>query len=201
MLQDSQGKTVHYFDLDQTKPLFRARDIFRFLTAAGVVCHSEPQLFDTPTQVGGVQAALNDDNCFTVLDIGGNEAGARLIGSYAPFFAKENTIVIYIVNVYRPWSKDIDALDYTLSSILRAARVSNFRMVGNPNIGPLTSEEDFLTGYIRTQDLLQKHINMEFFCIRDELYQNVKETCPSPLMPIVLHLTYPWGSVQIDDIK
>ena len=48
-----QGREVHFFDLDQTKPLMRSRDAEGLLEKAGVTVHFQQQYADAPTQVGG----------------------------------------------------------------------------------------------------------------------------------------------------
>ena len=60
----AQGKRpVHFFDMDMTKPLFRARDAARLLTDAGVTVHFEEQFIDAPTLVGGPAVLLRDAGC------------------------------------------------------------------------------------------------------------------------------------------
>ena len=46
-----QGREVHFFDLDQTKPLMRSRDAEALLTGAGITVHFQQQYADAPTQV------------------------------------------------------------------------------------------------------------------------------------------------------
>ena len=46
-------RDVHFFDLDQTKPLLRSRDAAALLEGAGVTVHFEQQCADAPTQGGG----------------------------------------------------------------------------------------------------------------------------------------------------
>ena len=76
-------RDVHFFDLDQTKPLLRSRDAAALLEGAGVTVHFEQQCADAPTQVGGLVPLLLDKSKSVILDVGGNDTGARLIGGYA----------------------------------------------------------------------------------------------------------------------
>ena len=63
--------------------------------------------------------------------------GARAIGGYAPKLNKDNTIVYYVLNAYRPWSNDIDHIDGTLGQILGVSHIQlgKLHMVNNPNNG------------------------------------------------------------------
>ena len=62
----SQGQAVHFFDMDQTKPLMRSRDAESLLEKAGVTVHFERQSADAPTQAGGLIPLLlevDGDTC------------------------------------------------------------------------------------------------------------------------------------------
>ena len=69
-----QGREVHFFDLDQTKPLMRSRDAEGLLEKAGVTVHFQQQYADAPTQVGGLIPLLLDQN--VGLDIAARLGGA-----------------------------------------------------------------------------------------------------------------------------
>ena len=95
-----KGREVHFFDLDQTKPLMRSRDAQELLEGAGVTVHFERQTADAPTQVGGLVPLLLAPDKNVILDVGGGDAGARLIGGYSHLL--KNADVWFIVNPYRP---------------------------------------------------------------------------------------------------
>ena len=86
-------RPVHFFDLDMTKPLFRSREISGFLEAKGVTVHYEEQFMDAPTTVGGPEVYLRREDCWCVLDVGGDSVGARSVGQYAPRFRSAQTAV------------------------------------------------------------------------------------------------------------
>ena len=142
-LAQCQPLPVHFFDLDMTKPLFRSRDLAEEMEALGVHFHFEKQFMDAPTQVGGVNRLLRDPKCCVVMDVGGDDIGARAVGGYAPALNREKTAVYYIVNAYRPWSCDIEHIDGTLSKILQVTHLQfpKLRFVANPNNGLFTTRQ------------------------------------------------------------
>ena len=117
-------RDVHFFDLDQTKPLLRSRDAAALLEGAGVTVHFEQQCADAPTQVGGLVPLLLDKSKSVILDVGGNDTGARLIGGYAHLLKSADAW--FVVNPYRPWSGTVAHIDGTLSAVLKAARPAAF---------------------------------------------------------------------------
>lgn len=123
-------RDVHFFDLDQTKPLLRSRDAAALLEGAGVTVHFEQQCADAPTQVGGLVPLLLDKSKSVILDVGGNDTGARLIGGYAHLLKSADAW--FVVNPYRPWSGTVEHIDGTLSAVLKAARLGLPRFLLNP---------------------------------------------------------------------
>ncbi len=187
-------RPVHYFDLDMTKPLFRSRDVLNEIEAMGVLFHFEEQFMDAPTQVGGVNRLLRDPDCYVILDIGGDYIGARAIGGYAPQINRDQTIVYYVLNAYRPWSNDIDHIDETLAKILGLSHIElgKLHMVNNPNNGLTTTEEEFLTGSRRMSGMVTPYIAVDFACVREDLLDRVETRSDVPVLPIHLYLTYEW---------
>ena len=108
-------RDVHFFDLDQTKPLLRSRDAAALLEGAGVTVHFEQQCADAPTQVGGLVPLLLDKSKSVILDVGGNDTGARLIGGYAHLLKSADAW--FVVNPYRPWSGTVEHIDLSLIHI------------------------------------------------------------------------------------
>jgi len=193
-LAELGDKPVHYFDMDMTKPLFRSRDVVAEIEALGIIFHYEEQFMDAPVQVGGVNRLLRDPGCYVILDIGGDYIGARSIGGYAPQINKDQTIVYYVLNAYRPWSNDIDHIDGTLGKILGVSHIElgKLHMVNNPNNGLTTTEQEFVEGSRKMSEMVTPYIAVDFACVREELYDAVKEQSNVPVMPVHLYLTYEW---------
>ncbi|WP_217805835.1 hypothetical protein [Sporomusa malonica] len=193
-LVDLGEKPVHFFDMDMTKPLFRSRDVQRDIENLGIVFHHQEQFFDAPTIVGGVNVLLKDDSCYVVMDIGGNDIGARAIGGFAPKINKDNTIVYYVLNAYRPWSDDLNHIDGTLSSILKISHIKldKVRMISNPNNGITTTAEEVIEGNRKMAEMIGPLLDIEFICVSDNLYDEVKDKTDIPVLPIRLYLTYEW---------
>lgn len=194
-LVDLNEKPVHFFDMDMTKPLFRSRDVKSEVEGMGIIFHHQEQFYDAPTIVGGVNLLLKDENYYVVMDIGGNDIGARAIGGFAPKINKENTVVYYVLNSYRPWSDDLNHIDGTLSAILKISHIKldKVQMISNPNNGISTTVEEVLEGNLKMQEMIGPLKNIEFTCVINSLYEEVKERTDIPLMPIHLYLTYPWN--------
>ena len=184
-----QGRAVHFFDLDQTKPLMRSRDAEGLLEKAGVTVHFQQQYADAPTQVGGLIPLLLDEKKAVILDVGGNDTGAKLIGGYAHLLKTAD--VWFVVNPYRPWSATTEHIDGTLSAILRASRLKMPRFLLNPNLGRDTTAEEYLDGLAQGLALLMPYVTVEAAAVPDALYAQVRPHTGLPLLCITPRITVP----------
>ncbi len=188
------NETVHLFDLDMTKPLFRARDEKDKLQNIGIHFHYEEQFQDAPTVVGGVVRQLNDNSAYTVLDVGGDYIGARAIGAYAPYLNRDNTAIIYLLNPYRPWSQKEKWIRHVMADILWTSRLDSKRVVYavNPYLGPDTCKEDISKGWEHICQFIDAdYISM--LCVPAALADEAPEL-DVPIIPIKRYLAYPWES-------
>lgn len=182
-------RDVHFFDLDQTKPLLRSRDAATLLEGAGVTVHFEQQCADAPTQVGGLVPLLLDKSKSVILDVGGNDTGARLIGGYAHLLKSADAW--FVVNPYRPWSGTVEHIDGTLSAVLKAARLGLPRFLLNPSLGAQTTAEEFLTGLETGLRLLSPYVTVEAAAVTESLLPQVESHTELPLIPITPRMSVP----------
>ncbi len=194
-LAQLSDKPVHFFDVDQTKPLFRSRDVKEKLQQAGAHFHYEEQFFDAPTIVGGVREHLMDENVIVVIDVGGDHLGARLIGGFAPLLNREFTQNFFVINAYRPWSKDLVAIDGTMARVLGMAHIdlANVSIMSNPNVGLTTTAEEAISGNEKVRDLIDEYFKVDYMCAREEICPDIEGKVRIPLLPIKLYLTYEWN--------
>lgn len=189
------GEEVHFFDLDQTKPLMRSRDAESLLSAAGVTVHYQQQCADAPTQVGGLVPLLRDEGTRVILDVGGNDTGARLIGGFSHLL--KDADVWFVVNPYRPWSAEIGQIDATLSAVLRASRLKMPRFLLNPNLGKDTTVEEYLDGIEQGLALLRPYVTVEAAAVPAPLYKAVRQQVTLPLIPITSHISVPEAELDL----
>lgn len=190
-LAQATGKPVDLFDLDQTKPLYRSRDMKEDFAGRGVTIHYQDQYLDAPVMVGGVRISLISDN-YTLLDIGGGHQAAKFAGAYSDLLSKDDSVPVYIVNPYRPWTRSVDTIDGTMRHILGSMRLDHIYILGNPNLGYATTADEFMEGLDKIDDLLGEFTTVNSACVRREIYDEVRDRTDKALVPINLFLTYSW---------
>lgn len=189
-------KPVHFFDVDQTKPLFRSRDAKEKLREENIHFHYEEQFFDAPTIVGGVREHLADENVIVVMDVGGDHLGARLIGGFAPFLNREYTQNFFVINAYRPWSRDLVTIDGTMARVLGMAHIdlANVSIMSNPNVGLTTTAEEAVSGHEKVKALIDEYLSVDYMIAREDICPDIQNKIEIPLLPIKLYLTYEWNA-------
>lgn len=190
MVQNGQ-KSVHFFDMDQTKPLFRARDAAGELESEGIVFHYQPQYLDAPTVVPGVIEHLMDERSVVLLDIGGGSHGSHMIGQFSHILSRDNTSVLYIVNPYRPWSGSTEAIEQTMAKVTSAARLRQTEYIANPNIGPDTTAEEVVAGEKKLHSMFPD-MQLSFLCALETLCGELDGKLPEPIFPIRLNTLPEW---------
>lgn len=190
-------ENIHFFDLDQTKPLFRSRDVLDELEQAGITFHYEKQRADAPTIGGGTAELLNNPQAVCVLDIGGNQQGSRMIGGYTHLTRRGDTANYFVINPYRPWSRRTEAIDRTMAEVLGMARISlaYTAVICNPNQRLETTEADVLQGIAKTEEMLGKFLNISCVCVMRELREDVEKKSKIPIFPLDIYMKYAWEEV------
>ncbi len=193
-LKEETGRVIHFFDMDQTKPLFRSRDVADQITEAGIVFHSnfDRSVEDQAAIAPGVIEAINEPDSFVIMDIGGSEYGARMIGQFSEYLNSPDSVVFFLINPYRPWSNDLPSVSETVRRITAASRTANIRIVSNPNCGSETTAEDVVSGNEKLERMLIGGPDISFVCAPRHLCRDLEDRIDRPLFPVNIYILYPW---------
>ncbi len=193
-LRKETERRIHFFDMDQTKPLFRARDAADRLVEAGILFHSnlDTSIEDVAAIAPGVISALEDTDSFVFLDIGGNEQGARVIGQFFRQLMGEDSVIFLPINPYRPWSGSPEELRAMIGGIMSAARANCVRIISNPNFCGETSADDVVAGNEKLKEMLGGAYEISFVCALVPLCDILESRLKECLIPIRIQIRYPW---------
>ena len=142
------GNKVTLIDLDIVNPYFRAADNVAELTTLGVKC-VVPDFANTnvdipslpPTVMGALEAYEREPDRVTILDVGGDN-GAVALGMYKRFFKENGYDLLYVINMYRPLTEDIEGAEMILREIEWSGRIHATGIVNNSNLGVETAAAD-----------------------------------------------------------
>ena len=192
LLKKERGGCVRFFDMDQTKPLLRARDASRLMEDAGVEVRYQEQFLDAPVVAPGVEQSLSDPEVTVVMDVGGGEYGSHMIGQFKKYINSPYTLVYYIINPYRPWSSTREDVLETMRRVLGSAGIESFIPAANPNFGAETTAQDVIEGLEKIRELIPGK-EPAFAAVMESLVPEVSSRCGLPLLPVVRGMTPDWA--------
>ena len=177
---------VEMFDLDQTKPLFRARDFLEHNTGLPFVLHYQKQLMDSPVLVSGIEDAVLAPDRRVLLDIGGGAHRVQTLGQFEELLNANDHVVLYLINPYRPWSGNREDVLVTMDEIKHISGLSRMCFAANPNHGPDTTFEDITEGLRRIRENLG--VEPAFLCTLDEFADEARAVTGLPVLPLRIRL-------------
>ncbi len=149
------GTPVTLADLDVVKPYFRTRSARAILADAGVelLAPDGPNIHgDLPIIVPQIRSALREGSRRLLLDIGGDDTGARVLGSLADVLPVADTEVLAVLNFRRPSTPDVAGAVAMVRAIERVARVAVTGLVSNTHLMAETTPEIVLEGHRLAQE-------------------------------------------------
>lgn len=184
-------------DLDIVNPYFRSREQRDMLLSAGVdVLASVEEYFNTdlPALSPAISGALQDKYGAAVLDVGGDETGARVLGRYNNLFTGDNYCLFFVINPYRPLTTDQAGIGKVLRAVEQTSRLRVTALISNPNLGCETHPADIINGH-RTVLAASHQFNLpvSFLCVPEHLADapELREVS-EPIFPVRLYMLPPW---------
>lgn len=187
--RERSGKEVCFFDMDQTKGLFRSRDFFDILSTYGINAMDTCRFQDAPVVPAGVLGKMDDPGTLCVFDVGGNPSGAAMMGQYAVKLRQTDSVYYYVINPCRPFMDTAEALELTMAGILRASNAApdQIKIISNPNMGEETTAELAAAQHERLEALLRSFgMKPAALCAAETLAFGL--TADVPLIPLRLFL-------------
>ena len=136
------GKKVTLIDLDTVNPYFRSSDHRDVLEKEGVEL-IVPEFANTNVEslsVPHIDLAFKDKG-LTIIDVGGDDAGATVLGRYSQRIKNIGYEMWYVINKYRPLISDHNETTEMLRNIESACRLKATGIVNNSHLKEFTTAE------------------------------------------------------------
>ena len=155
-----QGATVQLADLDLVNPYFRSREARELLEAQGIrVVMPSPRLAssDLPIVVPEIRGMLRPPaGTRSIFDVGGDEVGARVLGSLSPELAAGSYELWQVINAQRPFTADVEGCLAMQRDIEQASRLRVTGLLANSHLIDETTPETVLAGWRLAQEVAQR---------------------------------------------
>ncbi len=147
-----RGTKVTLVDLDVVKPYFRSRLAQADLLAREIELVSPTGEYfqaDLPIVVPGVRAAVAEASAGrrrVVIDVGGAEVGARVLGSIPGFDDPATSDVLFVVNGNRPFAETPGAIIGMIREVESSSKLNVNGLVANTHLIEETTDDVVMSG-------------------------------------------------------
>lgn len=144
------GARVTLADLDVVKPYFRSRAAREILAEAGVELLAPTGAnvhADLPIIVPQIRSHLRRSERRLILDVGGDEVGARVLGSLSDVLPTEETDCWLVLNFRRPSTPDPERAVEMVREIEAVGRISVAGLISNTHLMEETTPGIVVDGY------------------------------------------------------
>ena len=194
MAKTSEKVTVA--DLDIVNPYFRTLDSAAACDEAGIrlICSRFANSnVDIPSLPPDLYAITDDKSHRVVIDVGGDDSGAMVLGRLAPAITAEDSYAMYlVVNRYRPMTPDVPSTIEVLREIEAASKLRFSGIVNNSNVGVETTAQDVLDSMAYAEELsVAANLPLVATTVDQRLYAELEGQIPD-LFPLTLQNNKPF---------
>jgi hypothetical protein len=194
-----EANAITLVDLDLVNPYFRSREARQLMEAAGirVVAPDEAHHHaDLPILVPEVRSALLASTGEVILDVGGDDVGARVLGTLHDGFVPGSYRALMVLNGNRPFTGDVDGIRRIRADIEMAGRITVTGLVSNTHLMEETTAQTIVRGVeLARRAAHELEIPLHFVTAPEELVQEVSGTIVEPVLPLARYLATSWQQV------
>lgn len=183
-------KNIALADLDIVNPYFRTKDSSYKLGEKGIrlICSEYANSnVDIPALPADIYAITDDKTLKSVVDIGGDDRGAYVLGRISEKIVDENDYdMLMVINSYRPLTRDAQSTLEVLSEIETAAKIKFTGLINNSNLGEETTADDLLASLSYAREISElTGLPIVATTVKEELFEALKEDIEN-LFPLKL---------------
>ena len=177
-------------DLDIVNPYFRTKDSAAYFEEQGIrlICSAYANSnVDIPALPQEMYALTDDRSMTAVLDIGGDDRGALVLGRLAPkILAEGDYEMLMVINCYRPLTRDAASALEVMQEIECAGGIRFTGLVNNSNLGASTTAEDVLASREYAEEIARlSGLPVVMTSVREDLAPAVEGKMPR-VFPLAL---------------
>jgi len=193
----TRGLSVKITDLDLVNPYFRSREARIPLEAMGVEVVLPPSKYmhaDLPILTPGVAGMIKNPSDLTILDVGGDDVGARVLAALSDALKDKQITVLQVINHLRPFTSDAAGCMAIQSQIEGASKLKITGLVSNGNLMDETYPQTIYDGFELVTEVSQKTgLEIAFITASSKLLPALDpDRITVPVLPIERRLAPVW---------
>ena len=189
----ARGEKVTLVDMDVVNPYFRSSDYRALIENAGVRLIASAYAggnLDSPALPAEIFAVFDSPEGYTVIDVGGDDAGATALGRFSNTINAADYDMLYVINKNRPITADAASAGEILTEIERKARVKATGIVNNTHLMGYTTEDTVLASMEYAQQTARAmDLPLLFTTVPEALADKLDI---ENIYPVKVHVKTPW---------
>ncbi len=191
-----QGYRTAIADLDIVNPYFRTKDSEEILAENDIRLISSPYAntnVDTPALPAEAYSVIDDENVYSVIDVGGDDRGALALGRYMPKILEQNNYeMIFVINKYRYLTSTPAEAVEIMREIEAAAGAKFTHIANNSNIGEETTADSVLASVDYAKEVSKlTGLDIKMTTVKADLTEEIEGKADN-LFPINLYVRQSW---------
>lgn len=196
-----RGEKTALADLDIANPYFRSRERQQLLERKGITVYSNTFGYDItadlPAITACIKAPLEDTSVQTIIDVGGDDLGARILIQFEKYLQSDDCDLLCVVNANRPETASVEGALNHISRIEKEINKKVAGLINNTHLLMETEAEDVINGYHLCKALAGRlNIPLSYNCctekILDELKEKTKNIQDFMIFPMKLYMREHW---------
>ncbi|UCE24926.1 MAG: cobalamin biosynthesis protein CbiA [Candidatus Zixiibacteriota bacterium] len=192
-----ENRPITIADLDIVNPYFRSREATERLQQLGIQAihpRGGSRYADLPIILPDIKAGIINRNGTVILDVGGDDAGARVLSSLADAFVPGEYELAIVLNANRPFTANVDGCLKTMSEIEGSSRLKFTGLISNTHLLEDTSEETVLSGLVLAREVSDRTgLPVLFLSASAEVLSRIEpKEIDVPVLPLTRMLLKPW---------
>jgi len=143
------GEKVAIVDFDIVNPFFRTADVKDLLESKGIKVVTPVYAntnVDVPSLPAEISTLFDDKSYRVVLDVGGDDLGARVLSRYYDEIVSDDYIHCFVINTNRPMTRNTDEIETMISEIQESSKIKIDILVNNTNLLDATTPDVIAEG-------------------------------------------------------
>ena len=195
-LRDEVDGKVALSDLDIVNVYFRTREKKNFLKSLNILpiySSIDAPILDLPAISAEIATPINDKLYNYVMDVGGDNVGARVIGRFNHLLNEGDYDMFCIVNGNREQTQTANQVINHIKSIEKASGLKVTGLVNNTHLIKLTTVEDILKGQELVTEVSRLcNIPIRYVACLESIVDELPKDLEGEIFPIKLYMRENW---------
>lgn len=183
-------------DLDVVNVYFRTRekkDLLQSLDILAIDSSINAPTLDLPAISPQVVTPINDESYDYIMDIGGDDVGARLVGRFSNEIKEKEYDMFCVVNANREQTQTYDQVIHHIKAIERTSKLKVTGLINNTHLIRSTTIEDILRGQKLVEEVSNAtNIPIKYVTCMESLVDQLPKDLKGEFFPIKLYMREDW---------